>query len=147
MTAPRKPTPSNGTISDTYDKVSERVAGAYEVARDRAAGAAETAASEVEANPLIALVGGLALGAIAGALLPRSDQERQLLAPVGGRIGDAARAALEAARAAGKDALAESGLSTENLRGQASSLFEQAFKAAGTAGTAAVSAARDAAAR
>lgn len=124
-----------------------RIATAYSSVRERAESTAEATASGIEANPVAALLGGLAIGAIAGVLLPRGEKERELLRPVGARIGEAARAAMEAGRSAGTDALADAGLSGDNLRSQSSKLFEQAIKAAEAAGTAAVGAARDSARR
>jgi len=132
------------TLHDTYEKVSDKVATAYASARGKASEAAGTTASGIESNPLVALLGGLAIGAVAGALVPRSAKEGELLAPLGGRIADAARAAFAAARDAGNDALGEAGLAPDNLREQAGKAIEQLLKAAGSAGTAAFSAARDA---
>ena len=130
-------------LNDTYEKVTDKVATAYAAARDKAADVGSGTASSIDASPVLALLGGLAIGAIAGALVPRSEKERELLSPVGGRIADAARAAFEAARAAGTDALDEAGISQDNLRAQSSRLVEHLVKAAGAAGNAAVSAARD----
>lgn len=135
------------TLNEAYEKVSDKVVTAYTAARERASDAAHTTANGIDANPLVALLGGLAIGAIAGALVPRSDRERDLLAPVGGRIADAARAAFEAARNAGTDALAEAGISEDNLRTQSARLFEELTKALGQAASAAANAARGAAAK
>jgi ElaB/YqjD/DUF883 family membrane-anchored ribosome-binding protein len=132
---------SNSTLSDAYGKVSDRVAAAYAAAREKTAGAGE----KLEANPLAALLGGIAIGAIAGALLPRLEKEKELLAPLGAKIGDAARAALDAGKSAGTGALDEAGLSSDQIRAQVSKLVEQALKAASTAGTAAIEAARESA--
>ena len=131
------------TLSDTYEKVSDKVATAYASARDKAADMTHGTASGIDASPLLALLGGLALGAIAGALAPRSEKERELLSPVGGRLADAARAAFAAAREAGTEALGEAGISQDNLRTQSSNLVEQLVKAAGAAGRAGLDAARD----
>lgn len=60
------------------------------------------AAEQIENNPLALLAGGIALGAVVGALLPRLAKERELLAPVGKRIAEGASAAANAAREAGK---------------------------------------------
>ena len=128
----------------TLGKAGEKVTHAYAAARDAASDAAHNVAPGLDANPLLALVGGLAIGAIAGALVPRSDKERELLAPVGSRVGEAARAAFDAAKNAGGDALGEAGLNQDNVRQQVSKLFEQMFQAAGSAGKAAFSAAREA---
>lgn len=131
------------TLNDAYEKVSDTVVSAYSAARDRASDAVHS--TGMDANPVLALVGGLALGAIAGALVPRTEKEREMLAPVGGRIAEAAKAAFAAAKTAGTDALGDAGISQDNLRNQSAKLFEQLFKAAGTAGSAAVDAARGAA--
>lgn len=125
--------------ASSYDRVSERVSSAYETARDRAGGAVQS----LEANPLLALIGGLAVGAIAGALIPRSERERAALAPLGARLADTARAAFDAARTSGQQSFADAGFSTDQLRQQVNKLVEQALSAAGQAGTSAVAAARD----
>lgn len=101
------------------------------------------ALSAIDANPVIALFGGLALGAVAGALLPRGERESELLRPVGRRIGGATRAAIDAATTAGKEALDDGGLNRDALRQQTGKIVEQVLKAAGAAGTAAIGAARD----
>ena len=82
-----------------------------------------------------------------GALIPRAAKEIELLEPLGARFGDAARAALEAGRTAGMSALSDAGFGADNLRDQASKLVSQALGAAGSAGSAALGAARDAAAK
>ena len=57
--------------------------------------------------PLIALAGGLAVGAVVAALLPRSERERQLMSGVGEKVADRARDAAETAREATVARLAE----------------------------------------
>jgi len=149
--APQKPartsTPKAEDVpearNDAYGKVSDRVAAAYAAAREKTGQAGE----KIEANPLAALLGGIAIGAIAGALIPRLAKEKELLAPLGERIGEAARAALDAGKSAGTGALEEAGLSSDQIRAQVSKLVEQALKAANEAGTAAVEAARESATR
>lgn len=60
------------------------------------------AGAQLENNPLALVAGGVALGVVVGALLPRVAKERELLAPVGKRIAEGANAAVAAAREAGK---------------------------------------------
>ena len=139
---PNPEIPENG-LTEVYGKVSDRVAAAYSAAREKTAGAGQT----LEANPLAALIGGIAIGAIAGALIPRIEKEKELLAPLGAKIGEAARAALDAGKSAGGEALSDAGLSSDQIRSQVSKLVEQALKAASTAGTAAVEAARESTSR
>jgi hypothetical protein len=91
----------------------------------------------LESNPLGILVGGLAVGVLAGALIPRSQREKDLLAPVGQRIGDRARAAIQAARDAGQTELENRGLTKDGARDQVRGLVEGVFQAVSTAGAAA----------
>lgn len=111
-------------------------------ARALTSDATQRAAQAAEANPLGVVAGGLALGAIAGALLPRSDKEKQLLAPVGKKLGEGARAAIAAAKEAGRSELETRGFTAEAGREQAKNLIGGLGKALSTAGTAGVKAAR-----
>lgn len=101
----------------------------------------DRATDAAEANPLALVAGGLALGALVGALLPRSERERQLLAPVGAKIGTSFAAALEAAKDAGKAELADAGISRDAARDQVRGLIDGLLKAASSAGSAAAHAA------
>lgn len=65
-------------------------------------GASETVARTVDQNPLALLLGGVAVGVLIGALLPRTERERELVGPLGKRLADGATAAAQAAREAGK---------------------------------------------
>jgi ElaB/YqjD/DUF883 family membrane-anchored ribosome-binding protein len=91
--------------ADAYQTARERTAAAYSSARETAASAGRRAADGIDGNPMAALVGGLALGAIVGVLVPLSRQERQAFGSAGRRLNDTAREALLAARDAGKKEL------------------------------------------
>lgn len=93
------------TAAEAYEAARERTASVYSSARETAASAGRRTADGIDGNPMAALVGGLALGAIAGALIPIARQERQLFGNVGRRINDTARQAAQAARDAGKEKL------------------------------------------
>ena len=93
------------TAADAYQAARERTATAYSAARDTAASAGRRTADGIDGNPMAAVVGGLALGAIAGVLIPIARQERQLFGNVGRRLNDTARQAAMAARDAGKERL------------------------------------------
>ncbi|WP_315760200.1 hypothetical protein [Sphingomonas sp. Y38-1Y] len=80
----------------------ETASHAVEVTRDTATKAATRAVDGIEASPLAALIGGIALGVAIGALLPRTEREREALGPLGKRLTDGAAAAARAAREAGK---------------------------------------------
>ncbi len=53
-------------------------------------------------NPLALVAGGAALGVIAGALLPRTEKEREVLAPVGQRLAQRTSDTITAAKEAGR---------------------------------------------
>ncbi|WP_174297006.1 hypothetical protein [Sphingomonas bacterium] len=129
---PEKPVPSL-----------EKAQHVFEQSRDQARDAARQAAQSIEANPIGVLVGGLVVGAIAAALIPRSDKERELLAPVGKRISTTATAALAAAKENGMAELEARGLTRDGARDQARQLFEGVTKAMASAGQAGLDAARN----
>lgn len=130
-----------------HESLRERATHAYESAVARAGDTVEhsrdTAGSAIENNPLGVLAGGLALGALVGALVPRSEREKTILAPVGKRVNAAAAAAVVAAKEAGRNELHERGLSKEAAREQVKSLFQGVTKAAAQAGTAAAQAGKE----
>ena len=86
---------SAGRAAGAYRTARERTYSAYETARDRAADTARQAADQIAVYPVGAVIAGLALGAIAGLLVPRSRRETELLAPTGRRLNEAARGAAE----------------------------------------------------
>jgi len=127
------------SAADAYESARERTSSAYQAARDAAGGALETAretaktagrrtADGVEANPLAAVVGGLALGAIAAALIPKTRQEEKLLGSAGRKVTDTARQAVQAAKDAGRQQIDELGLSKDGIQRR---LGEFTDKAAG----------------
>lgn len=126
------------TLHDASEKMSETVSGVYAAALDKAGDAGRITARGVEGNPIAMLVGGIAAGAVAGALIPASRRESDALRPIGGKVNAAAREALDAARDAGKDALDDLGFSRDGARGQIDKLVEAVAKTASAAGGAAV---------
>jgi hypothetical protein len=106
-------------------------------AKHAATDAAKRTADAIESNPLAIVAGGIALGALVGTLIPRSDREKELLAPVGRSLSERARGALQAAREAGTSELQNAGLSRDAAKDQVKSLFQGIAKAAGSAGSAA----------
>lgn len=55
-------------------------------------------ASRASDNPVTALAGGFAVGALIGALLPASRREREALQPLGAKVSEAARGAVDTGR-------------------------------------------------
>jgi ElaB/YqjD/DUF883 family membrane-anchored ribosome-binding protein len=120
-----------------YESTVEKASHTFESSRDLAADAARRTAAGIDSNPLGVVVGGLALGLVAGALLPRSARERELLAPVGAKLGERARTAFAAAQDAGKAELDNLGISRDAAKDQVRTLFDGVLKAATAAGQAA----------
>ncbi|MCA1654020.1 MAG: hypothetical protein ABR588_02115 [Sphingomicrobium sp.] len=74
--------------------------------RDRASSAfsqfGDTSAGQIDSSPLIAVAGGIALGALIAAVLPQSERETQLLQPAGSKINGAGRDAVDRVRDSAK---------------------------------------------
>ncbi|HVF37551.1 MAG TPA: hypothetical protein VNA29_06370, partial [Sphingomicrobium sp.] len=115
---------------------------AYDSARDRASALRERSSEGVGGSPLLALGGGLALGALIGALLPKTRTEDKLLGPLGGRITDGARTAAEAAKEAGREKLTELNITREAGKGAMQSLIDGIGAAAKSSSEAALGAVR-----
>ncbi len=77
-------------------------------------------------NPLIAVVIGLAAGALIGALFPETERERRLLGASADRVGAAARAAARAAR----EELGVAGEKVADVAAQARSAVQSVVEAA-----------------
>lgn len=131
---------SHGHAQSSRNDRSEQGVGG---ARDRARDAAHRTAGAAEANPLGVVAGGIALGALVAALLPRGDREKELFAPIGRRVNATAAAAVAAAKRAGLDELESRGLTKDAARDQAKSLLSGLGKAAASAGKAAADAGRE----
>lgn len=131
----------NGRIRETLAQGRESASHAYHDAKEKAADVAHKTAQTIEANPLGILVGGLAVGVLAGALIPRSAREKEVLAPLGKKLGETVRQATQAARETGMRELEEAGLTKGAAKDRAKSLLDDVVKAASNAGSAAAKAA------
>ena len=109
---------------------------------DAARSAARKAAEGVDNFPVAALLGGLAVGAAVGALLPRTRKEEELLGTIGEVINDRAKDAVLAAREAGQAKLDELGINTDAAGKQVGKLIDSLAQVAETAGEAAVDSVR-----
>jgi hypothetical protein len=135
---------ARGAMSDAYAAGRDRAADAYASAREKARSAGRSAADTLDGNPMAAVLGGIAIGAAIGALLPRTRRESKVLGAVGEKLHGAAHEATEAAKAAGRDKLAELGISQDKAREVMKTLLDGLIATVGTAGTAAVDSARKA---
>jgi hypothetical protein len=125
------------------DGISEKAGHAYEATKEKAYDAARSTAETIEGNPLAVLVGGIALGALIAAVIPRGQRERDLLAPTGKRVAAALTAALAAAKDAGRGELESLNLTPDAAKERARAFLGDLGKAAGSAGSAAAKAGRE----
>lgn len=117
------------SASEAYEAARQRTSSLYGATREGAARASQRTAEGIEANPMAAVVGGLAVGAAVAALLPRTRRETEVLGPIGERLTESAREAANAARDAGRSKLDEIGLSREGARQKLSELASSAGEA------------------
>lgn len=128
--------PQKKTTSTSSPSARERAIDAYDSARDRTR-------DSIDGAPLLALGGGMALGALIAALLPKTETEEKLMGPLGGRISDGARAAANAAKEAGREKLADLNITRDAGKGAVKSLLDGLGEAARTSGQAAIGAVRN----
>jgi ElaB/YqjD/DUF883 family membrane-anchored ribosome-binding protein len=128
--------------SSAYAGAVEGAEHAVDATKRGARTAARKTANTVDSAPLAVLIGGLAVGAIAGGLLPRTQRETAALGTVGRKVTGTATAAARAAKAAGQDQLKAAGISRDTAKSQLQTVIEGVIKAlteAGNAATAEVS--------
>ncbi len=120
----------------------EKAEAKYEQVKAKAGDATQKTAEGLEHSPLIAVIGGLALGAITAALLPKSSREDEILGKTGDRIRATATNAANAARETAKEQLDTLGVSTGAAKDQLRGLVDKIGKAANSATEAAAEAIR-----
>ena len=136
----KAPDAKTGRIESALGTARDTASDALDGARERV----KTAGKAMESNPMAVVAGGIALGVIAGALLPRTRREIELLGPVGKRVKDVAAGAAGAARAAATAELASLPLTRDSAREQVGKLIDQVSKALSSAGQAALTHAEEA---
>lgn len=104
--------------------------------------AGKLSAEGVDKNPLAIVAGGLAIGAIVGMLLPKTERETKVLGKAGQKLNETAKRAANAAKDAGKAKVSEVGLDSDALRAQFRDLVGKASEAVMAAGKAAAEEAR-----
>lgn len=120
-------------MAEKSDQPKAAKKGRRDALKERGGAALESARSTVqslEANPIGILVGGLAVGLIAGAVIPRSEREKKALQPVGKKLAEGAVAALAAAKETGKEQLSAGVLSRDAAKESARKVFSSALDAA-----------------
>lgn len=134
-----KASAAKSAATDAYAAARVRAGDAVGTARDTAAEARRRTADGIDESPIAALIGGLAIGALAAAFLPRTQKEDELLGNLGGKINDTARSAAQAAKEAGRDKLDELGINKDSAIDKAKELAQTAAGVARESATAAAS--------
>lgn len=111
-------------------------------ARQKARAAAARTGDSIDRNPLAIVLGGVALGAVIGALLPSTERETRMLGKAGKKLNKKAKKMAEAAKDAGKKKVDSLGLNGEMVREQFRDLVGKATEAMRAAGEAASEEAR-----
>ena len=138
--ASEKLTEAKQQLRERTEATRAAAAEALETARGKAADAKSATTKGIEENPVAALVAGIAIGAVVGALLPRSEREKTALGPIGSKLNEAARVAAAAAKEAGRETLDDLGINKDAASAQVNKLVEAATKSASAASHAAVDA-------
>jgi ElaB/YqjD/DUF883 family membrane-anchored ribosome-binding protein len=99
--------------------------------------AGETTGQTIDKNPLAIVAGGIAIGAILGMLIPKTQREVKALGKAGKKVNETAKRAVDAAKSAGKDKVDSLGLNQDALRDQFRDLVSKASEAVKAAGKAA----------
>ena len=126
--------------SEAYTAARERTSAAYDSARGGAQRVTQRTTETVDTYPEATLLGGLAIGALLGAFLPRTQKETELLATPARKLNETAREAARAAREAGRSKLDEVGLNREAARQKLGEIASSATEVARTSATAAAQA-------
>jgi ElaB/YqjD/DUF883 family membrane-anchored ribosome-binding protein len=127
--------------SEALEKSKEAASRGVQNSRQIASKAAHKSTDTIDKNPLAMVVGGIALGAIIGALLPKSNREERILGGAGKKLNTKAREVASAAKQAGKDKIDTLGINKESAREQFRDLVSKATEAVKAAGQAAKDAA------
>lgn len=120
-------------LGDGKTRAAEGVAATREMAKTAASKSEET----ITKNPLAVVAGGLALGALVGALLPKSKTETKYVGGTGKKINQTAKKAYDAAKDAGQQQIETLGLSKDSVQDQIKDLLGKAIEAAKSAAEAA----------
>jgi ElaB/YqjD/DUF883 family membrane-anchored ribosome-binding protein len=128
--------------SAAVGKSKAAAAKSVESSRALAKKAGDTTTQTIDKNPLVIVAGGLAIGAIVGMLLPKTDREKKVLGKAGKIVNDTAKRATDAAKQAGKSRVDELGLNADSMREQFRDLVGKASEAVKAAGKAAANEAR-----
>jgi ElaB/YqjD/DUF883 family membrane-anchored ribosome-binding protein len=122
---------------ETSAKARDSANQARKTAEENARKAARTTVESVDRNPLAAVAGGIAIGAIIAALLPRTAREDKVAGEFGRKVRSTAKKAASNARETAKEQLDALGVNADSAKGSLRTLAEKISEAATSAGSAA----------
>ena len=120
-------------INTKIDKVQAKASDAYRSSKRSVKKATTRVEKRAKDNPLAIVAGGIAIGAVIGALLPKTQKEEELLGTVGKRLADGAAAAAIAVRDTGKAEFASLKPDASGAKDRAGSIATHIFEAAKSA--------------
>ncbi len=123
--------------AEAFEKGREAAARGVQQSRDVAHNVAIKTNDGIDKNPLAIVLGGIALGAIIGALLPTTEREKKVMGKTGKKLNKKAIEMAKAAKAAGKEQVDSLGLNGDAVREQFRDLVSKAALAVRAAGEAA----------
>jgi ElaB/YqjD/DUF883 family membrane-anchored ribosome-binding protein len=135
-------------VGEAYVHGKDKATDAAHIARNKAEKAAASTKAgakqavkktvdTVDANPLAAMIGGLAIGAIAAALLPKTQRETKMVGEASKKIRSTAANAAKTARSTAKEQLDALGVNADAARDQIRDIATKIGKAASEATSAA----------
>ena len=89
---------TSSTSTSAYESSNSRTTDV----REKLSDLGSNASRQIDNSPLIAVGAGIALGAVLGAVLPKTQKEQELLGPLGSKLTDAGYSAADRAREMGK---------------------------------------------
>lgn len=107
MTAGTDTTTSQTRAANSFQNAREASANAYGSTAETLSGATRKTGETIASNPVIAMAGGFALGALLGVVVPATRREREALQPLGQKLNLAARDSAKQAASASRDKVDE----------------------------------------
>lgn len=135
-------TRARGTANAASTRLQQKAADTIKSSKQLASKAREKSSDSIDKNPFAILLGGLTLGALAGALIPKSAAEKKILGGAGKKLNEKARMMADAAKQAGMKKVDQMGINKDSARAQFRDLVSKASDAVKEAGKAAGDAAR-----
>lgn len=96
---------TSGTGSGSTGSGGNDTAGNFQKARAATSSTTRATGRRISENPVGAVLGGFAVGAVLGAVIPTTARERRALQPVGHKVTEAARTAARQAADTGREKL------------------------------------------